>query len=171
MRPESNAVDAAIDYGARLLVTPPADDGLLARVVARLPERPGHGYRRLWWIPVASAAAFALSLVLGPDVVSRVAPTPPAVLVAESWPTIASLAWSVTPALPPARASAAGPSRHRSGRPVVDEGAWGLSPVTGPTPLEIGGLSAVMGVPETIDVSPLAVEALRSPAALSEMKE
>lgn len=170
MRPESDAADAAIDYAARLLVTPPADDGLLAGVVARLPERPGRGHR-LWWIPVASAAALAMWLVFGPDVVSRVAPTPPAVLVAESWPAIASLAWSVTPALPPARTSAAGPSRHRMARPVVDAGAWGLSPVTGPTPLEIGGLSTAMSVPETIDVSPLAVEALRSPAALSEMKE
>ena len=170
MRPESSAADAAIDHAARLLVTPPADDGLLARVVARLPERPGHGYR-LWWIPVAPAAALAAWLVIGPDVVSRVAPTPPAVLVAESWPAIASLAWSVTPVRPPARASAAGPLRHRMARPAVDEGAWGLSPVSGPTPLEVGSLSAVTGVFETIDVSPLAVEALGSPSALSEMKE
>lgn len=170
MRPESNAADAAIDHAARLLVTPPPDEGLLARVVARLPERPGHGLR-LWLIPVASAAALAVWLVFSLDVASRLAPTPPSVLAAESWPAIASLAWSVTPVLPPARTPVNGPSRYRRGRPVVDEGAWGLSPVSGPTPLDIGGLSTVMGVLETLDVSPLAVEALRSPAALSEMKE
>lgn len=170
MRPELNATDAAIDHAARLLVTPPPDEGLLARVVARLPERPGHGHR-LWWIPVASAAALAVWLVLGPDVASRVTSTPAATLAAESWPAVAPLALAVPAAVPPGRTSVAGPSRHRMARPVVDEGAWGLSPVSGPTPLEVGGLSTVMGVLETIDVSPLAVEALESPSALSEMEE
>ncbi|MGE0462429.1 MAG: hypothetical protein AB7Q16_13760 [Vicinamibacterales bacterium] len=170
MKSESTAVDAAIDQAARLLVTPPPDEGLLARVVARLPERPGSG-SRLWWVPVASAAALAAWVVLGSTLAPPFTPTQPVALVAEdAWPAPAQLAGGVA-AIPPSLAPAAESPRRRMTRSAVEEDTWGLAPVPAPTALVVDGLSSVIDVLETIDVSPLAVEALESPSALSEMEE
>lgn len=171
MRSEPTALDAAIDDAARALITPPPDEALLARTLGRLPERPREG-PRLLWIPVASAAALAAWVVLGPNLAPRVEPDQSTVLIAAGrWEAMAPLASGVTAAPPSVPMSAAEPARPGLAPRVVEDHGWGLAPVDAPAPLVVDGLPNAVGVLETIDVSPLAVQALGAPAALSEMKE
>jgi hypothetical protein len=165
-----DSMNAAIDDAARALVTPPPDDGLVSRVVARLPER-AVGARRALWGPVAAVGALVAWLAFWPNQPEHApAPAQQAVLPGTgSWRELVPAPSSVAPAFPrlwaPARAAAAG----RPTDPGAQGEAWGLRPIEPLSALVVGGLPSTDSL--SAAVAPLAVAALPLPAALPETKE
>lgn len=183
-----DSLNAAIDDAARVLVTPPPDEGFVARVVSLLPERAGDAHR-LWWVPAAAAAALVAWLAFGPGLEparwrgleqarrpsarsagTSVPTTSPSALVAlESWQRLSPVASSVAPDVPRVGMDARGGVQARMPGRLSEGEAWGLRPIEPPSALDVTGLSFTD--PPPAEVAPLAVAALPLPAALHDMKE
>jgi len=188
MNVEIDSLSAAIDDAARALVTPPPDEGFVARVVSLLPERAG-GAHRLWWVPGAAVAALVAGLALRPGLEpspwhgleqarqpfagsagTSVPTTSASALVAiDPWERLSPAASSVAPDVPRVGTRARGYVRVRMPVRLAEEDAWGLRAIELPPALIVVGLASTD--PPPTEVAPLALAALPPPAALHDMKE